>query len=142
MRGGRVVTYQDSTTKAYERALAVYVRQYAPKRPISGPVSIRACFVHSRPKRLMQKTIKGEPVPPGLMYKQTAPDLDNCFKALADGLQIAGFFNNDAQVCAIGAFDYYAERDAEARIVVAISELGPGAVQQLTPSGDPGARDP
>jgi len=121
---GKVRTYQDPKTKRYEQSCAIYLRQGAPLRPVDGPVALDIRFFHDRPKRLQQKTHKGIPVSDHPIRKATRPDLDNLCKAIADSLQIAGFYRDDGQLVRLTAFDYYVERGGEARTHVIFSELG------------------
>jgi len=119
---GRIATYQDSKTKKFERDVSLFMRPYAPKKPIKGPISLSIAFMHPRPLRLKQKTLKGAKVPADRIYKDTRPDLDNLTKAISDCCQ-GLFFVDDAQIAEIKTSDFYAERTGQARIEVSISSL-------------------
>ena len=122
--GGRVVTYKDRATRIFERSVALYLRQYAPLHPIEGPVAITLAFVHARPRRLLQNTTRGKPIPDGLIPKATTPDIDNLCKAVFDSAQVAGFFRDDCQVSELHALDFYAERSGKPRIEISIKPQG------------------
>ena len=120
---GKVRTYQDPKTKRYEQSCAIYLRQSAPSKPIDGSVALDVCFFHERPKRLQQRTHRGEKVPDYAIHKSTRPDIDNLCKALADSLQIAGFYRDDGQLVFLSASDYYVERGGQPRTDLIFSAL-------------------
>lgn len=120
---GRVITYKDKKTRAFERDMVLYLRQYAPKTPIRGPVKLRIEFVHPRPVKMLQRTHKGKPIADGRIWKATRPDVDNLTKSVLDCCQDL-FFHDDGQIADLQATDQYCERGAEPRIELFISSIG------------------
>lgn len=80
-------------------------------------------FYHRRPRKLQQRTTRGQVISAGPHWKPTTPDLSNLIKAIEDSAQAAGIIGNDAQIAELQARDFYTERDREPRIELRIYEL-------------------
>lgn len=110
-RFGNGRAYTPKRTKDYENALKALIKE----QNISGPIEVTLNAVFPRPQRLMPKKY-----PDGLILHTKRPDLDNIIKAVLDALNKT--LQDDAQVCVIHAYKYYAERHKTARTEVYIKE--------------------
>tara|TARA_R100001129_G_scaffold69966_2_gene47710 strand:- start:18806 stop:19234 length:429 start_codon:yes stop_codon:yes gene_type:complete len=84
-----------------------------------GPIRVAVVFVFERPKRLMRKKD-----PQGRVWKTTRSDVDNCLKALLDGM--AGLWSDDAVVCDVRAEKYYAAKGEKPHAAVMIEAINEG----------------
>jgi len=84
--------------------------------PLSGPVVMRVYFYFPRPKSGPRKNAKKFP------YPDCIPDVDNCCKLIADGVNGIAW-DDDAQVVELYARKLYALERNEARTVVMITEI-------------------
>jgi Holliday junction resolvase RusA-like endonuclease len=108
-RFGNGRAYTPKRTKDYENALKALIKE----QKIEGPIEVLLNAVFPRPQRLMPKKY-----PDGLILHTKRPDLDNIIKAVLDALNKT--LQDDAQVCTIHAYKYYAERNQNARTEVTI----------------------
>lgn len=76
-------------------------------------VALKLVFVHPRPQRL-----NGKKYPDERLLKTSRPDIDNLCKMVLDGCK--SVWNDDAQVCALFALDYYASKTESAHTEVSI----------------------
>lgn len=108
-------------TRAWEGELAALVALHPDFKDqwLTGPVRVDVLGIAARPRRLRRRSD-----PDGLLYRPHRPDADNVRKAVLDALRHV--WSDDAQVVAGETISAYAERDGEARVVVAITdELDP-----------------
>ena len=77
-------------------------------KTIERPLSLRAQFIFPRPQRLQHREIPSK----GLIHA-SKPDLDNCLKAVMDGLSDAQIFRDDNLVYEVRAKKDYCDRDWE-----------------------------
>ena len=110
-RFGNGRAYTPKRTKDYENALKALIKE----QNITGPIEVTINAVFPRPQRLKPKKY-----PDGLILHTKRPDLDNIVKAVLDALNKT--LQDDAQVCVIHAYKYYAERSGEPRTEVTIKE--------------------
>lgn len=93
-RAGRPVTYTDGKTLSYERTVAWYAGQgWRGVGPLVEPVRVEVVAVLKRPQALYRRKD-----PDGELHAPGRPDLDNCIKAVLDGLNQSGVWRDDAQV--------------------------------------------
>lgn len=92
-RQGRAYTPKE--TVSFERTVAQYAMS-AGATPIAGPVKIRIAAVFEPPASWSQKKKDAHLWTPHTQR----PDLDNCLKAILDGLNRIAFAD-DGQVCSI-----------------------------------------
>ena len=92
-KGGKLVKSIAQSTKytSAKKRLTQILAQYAPDKPIAGPVEIELTAYW--PLRSGTKKADREKVE----RKDTKPDGDNVMKLYADCLESAGFFTNDSQ---------------------------------------------
>ncbi len=120
---GRVKTYTDKKTRAYEKKVALCVSSSTAlrgqSRPLCGygPVRVDIVAIFPRPQRLQAKRWSD-----GLIPMACRPDIDNVCKAALDGVGLATglVWNDDGQVQTLRAEAYYAERDQPPRLELAI----------------------
>lgn len=74
-------------------------------KTIERPLSLRAQFIFPRPQRLQHREIPSK----GLIHA-SKPDLDNCLKAVMDGLSDAQIFRDDNLVYEVRAKKEYCDR--------------------------------
>lgn len=110
-RFGNGRAYTPKRTRDYENALKALIKEQS----IQGPIEVTINAIFPRPQRLMPKKH-----PDGLILHTKRPDLDNIIKAVLDALNKT--LEDDAQVCIIHAYKYYAERDNSARTEVTIKQ--------------------
>ena len=78
--------------------------------PWSGPLRVELVAVFRRPGHLFRKAD-----PDGRFPRDRRPDLDNVVKAILDGMDKAGVWGDDAQVCEIDARKVYGRIVGERR---------------------------
>jgi len=83
------------------------LREYAPKTPVEGPVSVSISFWYRTP----DKKKKGRP-------KTSRPDCDNVAKLLIDCMTKLGFWNDDSQIYSLRVTKHWAMAD---RAMVSVS---------------------
>lgn len=103
-RSGRC--YTPKKTQDYENQVALAYKMLcdAPRTPVNTPVMLEIDVYHSLPKSLSKRrtdALRNE-------YPQKTPDLDNCIKAVTDGLNKIAY-EDDKQIVAIIARKYYAD---------------------------------
>lgn len=110
-RFGNGRAYTPKRTKDYENKIKALLKE----QNIHGPLEVQINAVFQRPKRLLPKKY-----PDGLILHTKRPDLDNIVKAVLDALNKT--IKDDAQVCTIHAYKYYAERHQEPRTEIHIKQ--------------------
>ena len=139
--GGFARAYTPAKTRAYEAVVchhATIARDDASwdmedaghPFPWSGPLRVELVAVFKRPGRLFRKAD-----PAGRILHDKRPDLDNVVKAILDGMDKAGVWGDDAQVCEIDARKVYGaivgerrEKTSEpAGVFVTVRRIGDGA---------------
>lgn len=105
--------YEKEKVKKAKDHLAFYLRQYAPKEPLTGPIGIKIEYHFGRGSK--PKKYIGAP-------KDTKPDLDNMAKALLDVMTKLKFWNDDAQVVNLQISKNWSE-DEEAGIWIVVTQL-------------------
>lgn len=110
-RFGNGRAYTPKRTKDYENALKSLIKE----QNIEGPIEVTLNAIFPRPQRLMPKKY-----PDGLIKHTKRPDLDNIIKAVLDALNKT--LQDDAQVCTIHAYKYYAERNHPPRTEITVKE--------------------
>ena len=73
---------------AWGEVVGLVARQYAPPKPLSGPLSVELDYVFARPRSVSART---RPAP------DVRPDLDNCLKHQLDTL-CGVLWHDDAQI--------------------------------------------
>ena len=116
----RVKVYADAKTKRYEEAVAVHVAAHTRGKllaPAGTPVRLDVLAVYPRPQRLNR--VKD---PSGLIPKcnKHHGDLDNHVKAVMDGINQAGLWDDDGQVQCIRAEAVYAEKGQRPRTRISV----------------------
>lgn len=115
-RGEHVTTYTDDKTAAYENLVALAYKA-AGGELIEGTVEIGVNMYHLIPKS-KSKSDKARMLS-GDIRPMTKPDIDNCLKAILDGLNGVAFMD-DKQVVDAMVRRWYA---TEPRVVVFIREV-------------------
>ena len=113
-RGGYARAYTPKATRDYEAAVcaaATAAREQARGPwPIVGPVRVEVSAVFARPGRLFRQAD-----PDGRVPHDKRPDLDNVLKAILDGMDQAGVWGDDGQVCELAATQWYGRIVGERR---------------------------
>jgi len=102
--------YADPKSQRYERAVAIHVRAFTKNKklaPAGMPVRVDILAMYPRPKRLLRPKD-----PAGLITKcnRMHGDLDNHVKAILDGINLSGLWDDDGQVSCIRAESAYVEK--------------------------------
>lgn len=127
-RGAFATVYTDAKTRAYEKAVAAVGRAaMGPREPYEGPLSAQIRFRFEPPKSLSKRAraalLNGE-----VAYTGTK-DLDNCVKALLDGLNKV-VFRDDVQIVRLLTTKVAAEKagvDVRIEPWMPAPQLKPGA---------------
>jgi Holliday junction resolvase RusA-like endonuclease len=129
-RGGRVRTYTDEATAAYEDRVALHARTaMGLARPLEGPVRVEIVAYRARPKapgpsHECRAGVQIEIPGVGLRRLCTAkPDADNVVKAVWDGCTLAGLWFDDVQVATHAAVKVWADEGELPRTDVAVEVL-------------------
>lgn len=118
-RGAHVATYTDAKTASYENKVALFAANAMQGRAaFEGPVCV-SVVAHFAPPKSAPKA-KRAAMLDGSIHPTIKPDLDNCIKAVLDGLQ-GVVFADDVAVTWIRAAKRYADVD---RVVVFIQNDG------------------
>ena len=117
---GSVRTYTEKTTTTYERRVALLCRSQTRGRklaPVGTPVRVDILAIYPRPKRLNRSRD-----PDGQIQKcnRAGGDLDNHIKAILDGLNGSGIWEDDGQVAIIRAEAVIAGKTEQPRSCVSI----------------------
>lgn len=114
-RGDHVRTYTDAKTASYENKVALFAANAMQGRAMfDGPICV-SVLAHFAPPKSAPKAQRAAMLD-GTIYPTVKPDLDNCIKAVLDGLQGVAFAD-DVTVTWINAGKRYADAD---RVVVVI----------------------
>lgn len=117
-RGSHAAVYDPGTADGWKALVAHASIEHRPRQPLAGPVSVAIDLYFPRPKRLLRRCD-----PDGLVRHVAKPDRDNCEKAILDALTNAGWWCDDAQVCAGQVRKWYHRRDGRPGAQIVIEEL-------------------
>ena len=107
VRGKFARAYKTADQKANERTLEAWLKDYAPKKPLEGPVRLE--FVAYLPiPRSVHKRVR-EAMLAGEEYPVKRPDIDNLCKQILDACTRLQFWHDDSQVVSLWCHKYYAE---------------------------------
>lgn len=95
---GKPIFYEPADLKQARADLTDYLAQYAPKKPLAGPVElvVKFCFP------LVTGSYDGQ-------YKTTKPDCDNLVKLLQDVMNKLNYFEDDRLVVSLIAQKFWAK---------------------------------
>lgn len=94
MQGGRMMFWSPkSAWRDHVTRIAFLMR---PKQALEGPISLDLTFWMPRPKSRSAS-----------VYHDSRPDFDNLAKAVCDGLTKAGWWKDDARICAATVLKLY-----------------------------------
>lgn len=112
--------YLPKKCRTFIDSCATYMGAHWRQPPMEGPVAMYVVFVHPRPLRLQRRAD-----PPGRLWKDTRPDVDNLVKSIADSAQhpAAGILMDDSQIVLIEARDMYGEKGEKGKIEVEIMPI-------------------
>jgi Holliday junction resolvase RusA-like endonuclease len=102
-------TYTPAKTKVAENAISLLAKS-AHKKPLEGPLKLKAIFYIQRPKKL--KTT----------YPRGSGDLDNYLKLVSDALN-GIFWVDDAQLVEIHVKKMYTEIGERPKIILSVESL-------------------
>lgn len=120
LKTGAVRTYTDRESASYERTVAILCRSKTRGQklaPAGTPVRVDILAVYPRPKRLNRAS---DPVGPIQKCNRAGGDLDNHIKAILDGLNGSGIWEDDGQVSVIRAEAVIAGKSERAGSLVSI----------------------
>ena len=117
-RGAHAGVYDPGTADGWKALVAHASTQHRPAQPLRGPLSVSIDLFFPRPKKLMRRRDPDGPV------RHTAkPDRDNVEKAILDAMTNAGWWCDDAQVCAGEVRKFYAAKDGRPGAEIRVKEL-------------------
>ena len=105
--------YTPKKTADYEKMVATLATSCWKGPPMRGALRLRVTCLFKRPKTLLRKTD-----PPERLWLICRPDLDNCIKAVSDGL--ACVMQDDAQIVLIEASKLYCAKGEEPHVCVVL----------------------
>ena len=100
------VTYKDKKQVCAERDLDKYLRAFAPKSPITAPVSVEIEALVPIPISAAKRRREAMSALDELPCKK--PDLDNYIKQILDAMTRCEYWSDDNLVCEIISRKYYA----------------------------------
>lgn len=109
--------YDPPKSKNYKHYVRMISKKYAPKHPLSTPISLSISIYRPIPKSWSQK--KKRKATNKEILPTTKPDIDNYAKAIKDALSNL-MWNDDRQVVALDAKKFYGETP---RVEIIIKEL-------------------
>jgi Holliday junction resolvase RusA-like endonuclease len=116
-RFGNGRTFTPTKTRSWEAAAVGHIRaQVCRGNPIAGPVSVSITAFFERPKRMLTRKW-----PDKNEWHTAKPDADNVAKIVCDALQLAGVIEDDAAVCRMVVYKFYAARWQSAHIEIIIA---------------------
>lgn len=122
--GGFPRAYTDKETVAFERTIAMYLKNAWHRPPHPGPLAVMIEGVATRPgKPPGPIMLKREPRLAGRLWRTTKPDLDNVTKAILDAGNAAGIWTDDKVVSKIEAYSLTAATTEGPSIRIVVSEL-------------------
>ena len=107
VRNGFAHAYKTGKQEANERTLEAWLKDYAPEKPLTGPLVLE--FVAALPVPRSDSKKKREAKLRGYDAPTKKPDLDNLTKQLKDACTRLQFWNDDAQVVCLRCDKIYAE---------------------------------
>lgn len=116
-RGGHVRAYSDAKTANAETWVRACAIEQAGMVPIVGPVSIGITIAVEVPASWPKK--RRADALAGAVFPTSKPDLDNCFKLIADALN-GIVWSDDKQIVRAECRKHYAER---AQTVLTVAEV-------------------
>ncbi len=116
MAGGAVRMVTPQKTREYESKVNAYARLTGQIAP-DGPLAVQVVAVFHRPQRLSRKSD-----PDGRIWHESTPDVDNCAKAVLDGMNGA-IYDDDRRVVWLSAMSCYAARGEDPCVEVTVCPL-------------------
>lgn len=112
--GGRA--YDPQANRDAKKHIATIAREAWGDRPtITGPVKLTCMFVYAWPK----SATKAQRGRPNGFYRHKRPDIDNCLKAIMDGVNDAGnVWQDDGQVAAVYAEQIHCNIEPMTRVTI------------------------
>ena len=105
IRGGKVHTYQDDKTRAYEADVAFFAKIAMGSKPLlEGPLKLTVGIYFAIPESAPKKF--HEAMCAGLILPLKRPDCSNVIKSIEDGMN-GVVFKDDCQVVSLTAFKMY-----------------------------------
>ena len=117
-RGKHAHAYMPKKARQYIDNCAVIMGAHWRQPPMEGPVAVYVTFVHKRPMRLNRRAD-----PPGRLWRDRRPDIDNLIKASLDSAQGAGVIADDGQVVLVEARDMYGAKGERGKIEIEIMPI-------------------
>ena len=110
--------YKKSKAKVWEQEMMVLFQEYAPEKPMEGPISMEVAWVFPWRKNEKKKNMEA-----GYRPKDTRSDLDNLVKGVADVCTRLGFYKDDSQIWRLMLKKFWGDNPG---IAVRISEFEEG----------------
>lgn len=114
--------YTPAKTAAYERSVATCAQHAAGIRwrQLSGPLQVEVVAVYPRPKSRPEGLCREAWAAGERLWRPSVPDIDNCCKAVLDGLNRSGVYEDDRQIVRLEASKFYAAKGETAHVEVTI----------------------
>lgn len=113
--GGRIHFYEKDKVKAQRREYQILLKNYVPKKPIEGPLSLDIQFLYPELKSKKMKT--------AIEPRIEAPDLDNVAKLFIDALADMRFFWNDSQIVDLHLTKFRVKGSENMKMIVRLEAL-------------------
>lgn len=95
---GRRFVRANDRDRAAEQHLILAARHFRPLQPLEGPLRLGVTFVMPIPPSWTQK--KRAEALAGVVLPTPRPDRGNMLKLIEDALEAAGYYRDDAAICA------------------------------------------
>ena len=107
VRNGFAHAYKTKDQEANERTIEAWLKDYAPKMPLAGPLVLEFVAALPVPHSVSKKA--REAMLCGFSMPTKKPDLDNLAKQLKDAMTRQQFWGDDKQVVCLRCEKIYAE---------------------------------
>jgi Holliday junction resolvase RusA-like endonuclease len=102
--------YTPEKTRQFEKTVRILSKAFAPKEPLTGPLSLSCWFFMKPPQRRVRD------------LPTCKPDIDNLIKGVKDALN-GLMWADDSQVCVMSAGKFYDWTGGKPRIEIRIAEV-------------------
>lgn len=113
--GGRIHFYEKDKVKSQRREYKILLKNYVPKKPIEGPLSLDIQFLYPELKSKKMKT--------AIEPRIEAPDLDNVAKLFIDALADMRFFWNDSQIVDLHLTKFRVKGSENMKMIIRLEAL-------------------
>lgn len=104
---GRTWSYTPKSTMEFENRVRLVATLHKPDELLDGAIRLKCMFCFKRPKSIKRDVV----------YKDKKPDIDNCLKAVIDGME-GIIYTNDSRIAIIHTWKYYTDKTERVEITI------------------------